>query len=326
MTNTLKKNMIGATFSFQYPVAMRFNELMTGARQDVVCKIFGDNLDTLKVYANRLGAISNNIEGAQNIFVEPISGMPQIVVSYQRESLSQYGLNVNDVNNIVNTAFAGQTTGSVFEGEKKFDLVVRLSGDLRKNIDDVNNLMIPTPTGTEIPLRSVAEVSLKESVNQIQRENTQRRIIVGFNVKNRDIQTTVEDLQKQVDAQIKLPTGYSIKYGGTFENLQEAKSRLSVAVPLSLALILLMLYFAFKSVKYGILIFTAIPLSAMGGIFSLWIRDMNFSISAAVGFIALYGVAVLNGALRNRYRRSENRLCILCSKRFGITKNRFVFL
>jgi cobalt-zinc-cadmium resistance protein CzcA len=295
MSSELKKNIIGVTYSFQYPVAMRFNELMTGARQDVVCKIYGENLDTLKVYAEKLGEISKNINGAQNIYVEPISGMPQIVISYKREALSQYGLNVSDINNIVNTAFAGQSTGSVFEGEKKFDLVVRLDGEQRKNVQDVNNLLISTPSGIEIPLSSVANVELKESVNQIQRENAQRRIIVGFNVRNRDIQSTVEDLQKVVDKKFKLPPGYSITYGGTFENLQQAKSRLMIAVPVSLFLILLMLYFAFNSVKYGLLIFSAIPLSAIGGILSLWIRDMNFSISAGVGFIALFGVAVLNG-------------------------------
>lgn len=295
MTAELKKNLVGVTYSFQYPVNMRFNELMTGARQDVVCKIFGENLDTLKVYAEKLGEISKNIEGAQNIYVEPISGMPQIVISYDRNALSQYGLNVGDVNNIVNTAFAGQATGAVYEGEKKFDLVVRLSGEKRKNIEDVNNLLVSTPSGAEIPLSSVANVELKESVNQIQRENAMRRIIVGFNVKNRDIQTTVADLQEKVDKELKLPAGYSIKYGGTFENLQQANARLSIAVPVSLLLILLMLYFAFNSVKYGLLIFSAIPLSAIGGILSLWLRGMNFSISAGVGFIALFGVAVLNG-------------------------------
>ena len=295
MSAELKKNMIGVTYSFQYPVAMRFNELMTGARQDVVCKIFGENLDTLKVYAEKLGQISKKIQGAQNIYVEPVSGMPQIVITYKREAMSQFGLNVSDVNNIVNTAFAGQATGSVFEGEKKFDLVVRLDGTQRKNVDDVNNLLISTPSGIEIPLSTVANVELKESINQIQRENAQRRIIVGFNVRNRDIQSTVEDLQQNVEKQLKLPAGYSIKYGGTFENLQQAKSRLAIAVPVSLFLILLMLYFAFNSVKYGLLIFSAIPLSAIGGILSLWLRDMNFSISAGVGFIALFGVAVLNG-------------------------------
>lgn len=295
MSAELKKNIVGVTYSFQYPVAMRFNELMTGARQDVVCKIYGEDLDTLKVYAEKLGEISKKIDGAQNIYVEPISGMPQIVISYKREALSQFGLNVEDVNNIVNTAFAGQSTGSVFEGEKKFDLVVRLDGEQRKNVEDVNNLLISTPLGTEIPLSTVASVELKESVNQIQRENAQRRIIVGFNVRNRDIQSTVEDLQKVVEKDFKLPPGYSISYGGTFENLQHAKSRLMIAVPISLLLILLMLYFAFNSVKYGLLIFSAIPLSMIGGIMSLWIRGMNFSISAGVGFIALFGVAVLNG-------------------------------
>ena len=295
MSAELKKNLVGVTYSFQYPVAMRFNELMTGARQDVVCKIYGEDLDTLKVYAEKLGEISKKIDGAQNIYVEPISGMPQIVISYKREALSQFGLNVEDVNNIVNTAFAGQSSGSVFEGEKKFDLVVRLDGEQRKNVDDVNNLLISTPLGTEIPLSTVASVELKESVNQIQRENAQRRIIVGFNVRNRDIQSTVEDLQKVVEKDFKLPPGYSISYGGTFENLQHAKSRLMIAVPISLLLILLMLYFAFNSVKYGLLIFSAIPLSMIGGIMSLWIRGMNFSISAGVGFIALFGVAVLNG-------------------------------
>lgn len=295
MSEELKKNLVGVTYSFQYPVAMRFNELMTGARQDVVCKIYGEDLDTLKVYAEKLGEISKKIEGAQNIYVEPISGMPQIVISYKREALSQFGLNVENVNNIVNTAFAGQSTGSVFEGEKKFDLVVRLDGEQRKNVEDVNNLLISTPSGTEIPLSTVASVELKESINQIQRENAHRRIIVGFNVRNRDIQSTVEDLQQVVEQELKLPPGYSISYGGTFENLQHAQSRLMIAVPLSLLLILLMLYFAFNSVKYGLLIFSAIPLSMIGGILSLWLRDMNFSISAGVGFIALFGVAVLNG-------------------------------
>ena len=295
MTAELKKNLIGVTYSFQYPVNMRFNELMTGARQDVVCKIFGENLDSLKIYANKLGEISKKIEGAENIYVEPISGLPQIVIEYNRAALSQYGLNIGEVNRLVNTAFAGQSAGSVFEEEKKFDLVVRLDGDLRKNLDDVKNLLIPSSNGVEIPLSAVANVQIKESVNQIQREEAHRRIIVGFNVKGRDIQSTVKDLQQAVDKELKLPVGYTIKYGGTFENLQQAQKRLGIAVPVSFALILLMLYFAFSSVKYGLIIFTTIPLSAIGGILSLWLRGMNFSISAGVGFIALFGVAVLNG-------------------------------
>lgn len=295
MSAELKNNLVGVTYSFQYPVAMRFNELMTGARQDVVCKIFGENLDTLKVYAEKLGEISKKVEGAQNIYVEPVSGMPQIVISYDRGAMSQFGLSINDVNNLVNTAFAGQSTGSVYEGEKKFDLVVRLSGDQRKNVEDVNQLLISTPSGSSIPLHTIAKVELKESINQIQRENAMRRIIIGFNVRNRDIQSTVEDLKTSVETNLNLPSGYSISYGGTFENLQQAKNRLGIAVPVSLMMILILLYFAFRSIKYGLLIFSAIPLSIIGGVFSLWIRGMDFSISAGIGFIALFGVAVLNG-------------------------------
>ncbi|MDV3750738.1 efflux RND transporter permease subunit [Elizabethkingia anophelis] len=295
MQKELQKNMVGVTYSFQYPVAMRFNELMTGARQDVVCKIFGENLDTLKVYSEKLAAVVNKVNGAQNIYVEPVSGLSQIVINYNRSALAQYGLNVSDVNNVVNAAFAGKVTGAVFEGEKKFDMVVRMDSEERKKLEDVQNLLLTTSSGTDIPLKSVADVDIKESVNQIQRENAARRIIVGFNVRNRDIQSTVNDLQNRVNRELKLPAGYSITYGGNFENLQEAKARLGIAVPVSLLLILLMLYFAFRSVKYGLIIFTAIPLSAVGGVFALWLRGMDFSISAGIGFIALFGVAVLNG-------------------------------
>lgn len=295
MQKELQDNMVGVTFSFQYPVAMRFNELMTGARQDVVVKIFGDNLDSLKVYSEKLATVVKQVQGAQDIYVEPVSGMPQIVINYNRGMLAQYGLNVADVNNVVNAAFAGKVTGSIFEGERKFDMVVRLESEDRKKLEDVQNLMLATSQGSEIPLKSVADVSIKESVNQIQRENAGRRIFVGFNVKNRDIQSTVADLQIQVSKKMKLPAGYSLTYGGDFQNLEEAKSRLSIAVPISLLLILLMLYFSFRSVEYGLIIFTAIPLSAIGGIFALWLRGMDFSISAGVGFIALFGVAVLNG-------------------------------
>src|SRR6266542_4025779 len=285
----------GVTFGFQYPVQMRFNELMTGARQDVVCKIFGEDLDTLAYYAKRLGKISSTVKGSSGLYVEAVTGMPQIVIQYNRAAIAQYGLNISDINKIVNTAFAGQSTGLVFEGEKRFDLVVRLSGEQRKNLGDVQNLLIPTPQGTQIPLYQVANVEVQEGPNQIQRENAQRRIIVGFNVRDRDVQSMVKELQQKVEQQIKLPPGYYITYGGAFENLVAAKQRLTIAVPVSLLLILLMLYFAFNSLREGLLIYSAIPLSALGGIFALAIRGMPFSISAGVGFIALFGVAVLNG-------------------------------
>lgn len=287
----------GVSFGFQYPVQMRFNELMTGARQDVVCKIFGEDLDTLAHYSNKLGNLVNTVEGAENLYVETVTGMPQVVITYNRDAMAMYGLTVRDVNNTVNAAFAGQAAGVVFEGEKRFDLVVRLEQGLRKSLSDVENLLIPVDQFNQVPLSKVATIEEIVGPNQIQRENTRRRIIVGFNVVGRDVQTIVEELQRKVDAQLKLPTGYTITYGGTFENLNAAKERLAIVVPVALILIFLLLYFAFGSVKLGLLIYSAIPLSAMGGIFSLWMRDMPFSISAGVGFIALFGVAVLNGIL-----------------------------
>ncbi|MBX7180650.1 MAG: CusA/CzcA family heavy metal efflux RND transporter [Bacteroidia bacterium] len=285
----------GITTGFQYPVQMRFNELMTGARQDVVCKIFGDNLDTLQLLGSKLGKIIDQVDGAEDLFIEPINGMPQVVVNYYRPALAQYNLNIADVNRIVNTAFAGGSAGLVYEDEKRFDLVVRLNKDLRTDPEHLENLLIYTPNGTQIPLHQLAKVEIINGPNQIQRENAKRRIVVGFNVRNNDVQTVVERLQAKVDKELKLNTGYSITYGGAFENLNEAKSRLALAVPISLILVFLMLFFAFNSVKHGLLIYSAIPLSAIGGIFFLAIRNMPFSISAGVGFIALFGVAVLNG-------------------------------
>lgn len=294
MSKTLE-DIPGVTFGFQYPVAMRFNELMTGARQDVVCKIYGENLDTLAYYAGKLGQLSSGIKGTEAVYVEAVTGMPQIVIEYNRSAIAQYGLNINDINRVINTAFAGESSGMVFENERRFDLVVRLSGNKRKNLEDVQQLLIATPQGTQIPLNTVANVEIIEGPNQIQRENSQRRIIVGFNVRGRDIQSTVNELQQKIEQQIKLPPGYFITYGGAFENLQAAKDRLAIAVPISLVLIFLMLYFAFGSVKQGLLIYTAIPLSAIGGIFALALRGIPFSVSAGIGFIALFGVAVLNG-------------------------------
>lgn len=285
----------GITVGFQYPVQMRFNELMTGARQDVVCKIFGENLDTLAVYADKIGKIASKVEGAENLFVEPITGMPQVIIEYNRPMIAQYNLSISDINKIVNTAFAGQSTGLIFEEEKRFELVVRLDNQERKNLVDVQNLLIPLPNGNQIPLNQLANVSIKDGPNQIQREDAKRRIVVGFNVNGRDVQSIVSELQTKVSEKIKFPAGYYITYGGTFENLQKAKNRLMIAVPVSLLLIFVLLFFAFQSVKHSLLIYTAIPLSTIGGILFLALRGMPFSISAGVGFIALFGVAVLNG-------------------------------
>ncbi|RXK86828.1 CusA/CzcA family heavy metal efflux RND transporter [Filimonas effusa] len=295
MAATAQDVLPGVTTSFQYPVQMRFNELMTGAKQDVVCKIFGEDLDKLATYANQLGAIARTVEGAADWYVEKVTGMPQIVIEFNRDEIAKYGLNIDDVNRTINAAFAGAAAGKVYEGEKSFDLVVRVGDEGRKNINDVQNLQISTPSGVQIPLYQVATISEVEGPNQIQRENTRRRITVGFNIRGRDVQSIVEELQQKVNAKLKMDPGYTITYGGAFENLQQAKSRLSIAVPVALLLIFIMLYFAFSSVKEGALIYTAIPLSAIGGVFALALRGMPFSISAGVGFIALFGVAVLNG-------------------------------
>jgi cobalt-zinc-cadmium resistance protein CzcA len=285
----------GITVGFQFPVQMRFNELMTGARQDVVLKIFGEDLDTLSKYAEKLGKIVNEVDGSQDLYVEPITGMPQVIIDYNRDAIAQYNLSIADINRVVNSAFAGQSAGLIFEGEKRFDLMVRLNLDKRKNLDDVRNLLIPSPQGTFIPLHQLASVDIKNGPNQIQREDAKRRIVVGFNVRGRDVQSIVNELQSKVDQSINLPTGYFITYGGAFENLNAAKQRLMIAVPVSLALIFILLFFAFNSIKQGLIIYTAIPLSAIGGIYFLALRGMPFSISAGVGFIALFGVAVLNG-------------------------------
>lgn len=285
----------GVSFGFQQPIQMRFNELMTGVRQDVAIKIYGEDLDILSEYANQIGRLVNSVDGAVDLYIEEVTGVPQIVINYKRDQLAKYGLSVSDVNRSVQVAFAGASAGMVYEGEKRFDLVVRLDKSNRNKLDDVRNLYISRTDGHQIPLYQVATVEIKEGPYQIQRDNTRRRIIVAFNVRNRDVESVVAEIEQQIDRSVSLLPGYTITYGGQFENLVEARQRLSIAVPAALLLIFILLYFTFGSIKQGLLIFTAIPLSAIGGIFALWIRGMPFSISAGVGFIALFGVAVLNG-------------------------------
>ncbi|QOR76065.1 MAG: CusA/CzcA family heavy metal efflux RND transporter [Thermoflavifilum sp.] len=285
----------GIATGFQFPVQMRFNELMTGARQDVVCKIFGDDLDTLARYAGLLGNVVQTLSGARDLYVETVTGIPQIVIRYRREALAQYGLSIQDVNEVVQAAYAGAVAGSVYEEDRRYDLVVRLSASERNRLSTLENLPVALPDGQQVPLKLLADIQIVDGPYQIQREDGHRRIVVGFNVRGRDVESIVNELQDKVTRQIHLPAGYYITYGGEYENLRQATRRLSIAVPVALLLILLLLYFAFHQIKYGLMIFSAIPLSAIGGILSLWLRGMPFSISAGVGFIALFGVAVLNG-------------------------------
>ena len=227
-------------------------------------------------------------------------------VEYNRDRLAQYGLSVGNVNRILRAAFAGSQAGVVFDEEKRFGLVVRLDKDYRQSLEDIKNLTISLPDGHQIPFEQVADISVRSGPAQVSRENTKRRITIGFNVRNRDIQSIINEVKARIDAKIQLPTGYYVTYGGQFKNLEAAQKRLSIAVPVALLLIFVLLYFTFHSVKQSLLIFTAVPMSAIGGVFALWLRGMNFSISAGVGFIALFGVAVLNGiVLITEFNRLE---------------------
>ncbi|MBO9572945.1 MAG: efflux RND transporter permease subunit, partial [Chitinophagaceae bacterium] len=249
----------GVSFGFQQPIQMRFNELMTGVRQDVAVKIFGEDLDVLSDLAAQVAKIAGTVNGVKDIYKEEMTGLPQIVVAIKRDEVAKYGLSIETINQAINTAFAGQSAGIVYEGEKRFDLVLRLDKKSREQLDDVRNLYITTPTGNQVPLQQIANVEFKIGPNQIQREDAKRRIFVGFNVRDRDIASVVQELQQKISAQVKLPSGYYTVFGGQFENLKEANQRLSIAVPVALLLIFLLLFFAFNSFKYALLIFLAIP-------------------------------------------------------------------
>jgi cobalt-zinc-cadmium resistance protein CzcA len=292
----------GLAFSFSQPVELRFNELLTGIREDVAVKLYGEDLDTLNAIGEKMERIIRQIPGAEDVSLERTSGLPQITVRYERDKLAQYGLDIEKLNQYVSAAFAGANAGQVFEGEKRFDMVVRLSERYRRGIDDVRDLMVDLPNGQQVPLSEVASINYEPGPMQISRDKASRRIYVALNARGRDVSSVVSDIQKALDAQLVLPSGYRITYGGSFQNLQEAKDRLAIVLPVALTLIFLMLYFALKSLKQALMIYIAVPLATIGGILALYLRGMPFSISASVGFIVLSGVAVLNGlVLVNRF-------------------------
>lgn len=280
---------------FTQPIEMRFNELISGTRSDVAIKVFGEDLAVLAEKAEQIKRAITHVEGAADIIVEKIDGLPQMTVEYNRTRIAQYGLNISDINDIVALSFAGTTVGNVFEGERRFDLVIRLEENLRNDIEDLKSLYVPLPNGGQIPLRELAKVEYTEGPAKISRDDTKRRVVIGVNVRNRDMESVVKDVSSIINEKINLPPGYYVTYGGQFENMQNALTRLRIAVPVALCLIFILLYFAFGSIRETLLVFTAIPLSAVGGVLLLWMRGMPFSISAGVGFIALFGIAVLNG-------------------------------
>ena len=293
---------VGASFDFTQPIQLRFNELMTGAKTDIAIQIFGEDIDRLAVLANRTAELIKDVDGIGDIKVEQTEGLPQLMVTYDREMIAYYGIDVDELNTIIKSAYAGTTVGQVFENERQFDLVVRYDEFFRREFD-MDKLWVNTIHGDQIPLSKVATAIYRESPLQISREQARRRINVGVNVRNRDVASLVADLHQKIDAELRLPPGYMVTYGGQFENLEQAKSRLQVAVPLALASILVLLYFTFGNIKDSLIIFMAVPFAAIGGVFALWLRDMPFSISAGVGFIALFGVAVLNGIVLIQYYR-----------------------
>lgn len=285
----------GVEYEFTQPIEMRFNELITGVRADLAVKVFGEDLDKLYEIGLQIEKAVRGVEGASDIAVEKIVGLPQMSVTYDRPKIARYGLNVEDLNKIIGVGFAGMSAGTIFEGEKQFDLVLRYDEVHRQDLESLKNATIDLPNGQNLPLREFAAIEIGQGPAKISRDNTRRRMVVGINVRNRDLESVVEDVQAIVAKEIDLPPGYTVEYGGQFENLRTARARLSIAVPIALALIFVLLYLAFNSIKEALLIFTAIPLSAVGGVLFLYLRGMPFSISAGVGFIALFGIAVLNG-------------------------------
>lgn len=298
----------GLEAEISQPIQMRNNELLTGIKQDVAIKIFGDDLDVLTQQAGKVKKMIEDVPGVSGIFVEEVAGLPQIQVKYNHEKMAAYGVSVDDISEILETTFAGAVAGSLYEGDKKFDIVLRMDPSQR-NVESLEQLSIPLKDGTDIPLSQVADIDYSPAPAQVSHEDGARRIYVGFNVKGRDVQTTVEDIQEILDEKLKLPDGYYYNYGGEFENLQSATNRLMVVIPIALVIILLLLYATVKNVRESLFVFSAIPLAAIGGVWALWLRGMPFSISAGVGFIALFGVAVLNGIVligqMNQMQREE---------------------
>jgi cobalt-zinc-cadmium resistance protein CzcA len=289
-----------ASFEFTQPIQLRFNELMTGVKTDVAVKIYGEDLDELFEKAEEAAGIIKTLPGAADVKVEQITGLPQLYIKYNPEKIARYGLHITDLNTIIRTAYAGEQAGVIFEGERKFDLVIRLDTAYRKTLN-LTDLTVRLPDGGIMPLSEITQVEYVKGPVQIARDGTRRRITIGINVRNRDVQSLVSEIDDHLKAKLKLSPGYYITYGGQFENLKNAQSRLLIAVPIALLLILVLLFFTFNSIKYALLIFTAVPLSAVGGIAALWVRGLPFSISAGVGFIALFGVAVLNGIVLISY-------------------------
>lgn len=291
----------GIGLSFTQPIELRFNELMSGAKGDIAVKIFGEDLSELSKVGNDAAKIISEVQGAEDVSVQQLEGLPQLQIKIRRDKIARYGINISDVNEIIETGLAGKTAGAVFEGDKKFDLVIKYKQTDRKDVQDIKNILVNSSNGSKIPMSELADINIEEGPAEITRDNGKRRIIAQCNVRGRDIESFVKELQLKIKENLKMPPGYSLEYGGQFKNLESAKERLYIAVPVSLFFIFALLFVTFNSVKQGLLVFSGIPFAIVGGIFALVLRDIPFSISAGVGFIALFGVAVLNGIVMIAY-------------------------
>ena len=285
----------GNNYEFTQPIQMRFNELLSGVRADVAVKVYGDDLTQLAAVGSALEAVVKSVEGARDVSLEQVTGLPVLSVRPRRAALSRYGLDVDSLQDTVAASYGGETVGSIYEGDRRHDLVVRLPEALRSNVEALSRLPLALPDGGYVPLGEVAELELSQGPNQINRENGKRRVVVTANVRGRDLGSFVDALKERVAAEVVLPSGYWVDYGGSFEQLQSASARLAIVVPVTLVLILGLLWLVFRSVSAGLLVFSGVPLALTGGVFALWLRDIPLSISAGVGFIALSGIAVLNG-------------------------------
>jgi cobalt-zinc-cadmium resistance protein CzcA len=329
MSDALENRVPNAAFSFSQPIELRVSELIAGVRSDVAIKLFGDDLDMLKRKADEIARAVSRVNGAEDVKAEAVSGLPQLQIKPDRAAISRYGINVEDVNDLVESIVAGKLAGQVYEGEQRFNMVVRLTDVASRNLETIRNLLVPAPNGQRVPLSQVADIRLVSGPAQISREDARRRISIELNVRGRDIGSFVEEAQAAIEDQVKLPPGYYVTWGGQFENLQRATSRLLIVVPLAMFLIFVLLFTTFGSVRQALLIYTGIPFAAVGGILALLLRGMPFSISAGVGFIALFGVAVLNGLVMVSYinrLRAEGRNLDEAVREGAITRLRPVLM
>ena len=329
MSEALEAKVPNAVFSFSQPIELRVAELISGVRSDVAIKLFGDDLDTLKRTADRIARVVSGVPGAEDVKAEATAGLPQLQVKPDRAVIARYGINVEDVNDLVEAVVAGKEAGTVYEGEQRYDMVVRLSEESSKDVETIRKLTVAAPNGARIPLAQLADIRLVEGAAQISREDTRRRIGVELNVRGRDIGSFVEEAQAAIAREVQIPPGYYLTWGGTFENLERASARLLLVVPLALFLIFVLLFTTFGSVRQALLIYTGIPFAVVGGVFALFLRGMPFSISAGVGFIALFGVAVLNGVVMVSYinkLREEGRSIMDAVREGAMTRLRPVLM